>query len=71
MKEASLKKLIRFIIKVPATPFVSSYFVLLILGYFIVKFFEWLYDASSFDKYLTHQLYLDQLQSFKRWFTTL
>jgi fatty acid desaturase len=66
-----MKKFIRALIKLPATPFVVVYFVVLYILTCIVQFFEWVYEASEQDKKWTKKERANVLDAAKKWFTTV
>jgi len=66
-----VKKLIRLIIKIPVTPFITVFYVMMIMVPFIFQFFEWLYEADSSDKNDTFIVRKYLISDLKRWFTTI
>jgi len=66
-----MKKLIRALIKIPATPFVLFYHLLFLFSLYITLAFEWLYEASDFDIKITREIIDDEYKSIKRWFTVI
>jgi xanthosine utilization system XapX-like protein len=66
-----IKKILRGIIKIPATPFVVVGLVGMILVSYLVQFCEWLYEADVFDKKITAELKNDYITALKKWFTTI
>lgn len=66
-----MKKLIRLIIKVPATPFMVFFFGFSIIVLSIYHFFEWAYEASEFTKEVTRDCIKDSVVQLKKWFTTI
>jgi hypothetical protein len=66
-----MKKLIRAIIKIPATPVVIVACLFAICGNQIFKFFEWAYEASDYEKEITSSIDVDAMNFLKRWFTTI
>jgi hypothetical protein len=67
----NIKKLIRLLLKIPATPFVVTYHLIVLLTCLVVSFFEWLYDASDFNKSISKKIANDQVTGLKKWFTTI
>ena len=67
----NIKKLIRLLLKIPATPFVVSYHLSMWSIASVISFFEWLYDASDFDKSISKKIAIDEVNSLKKWFTTI
>lgn len=66
-----MKKVIRFILKLPATPIVVT---LCSFGYAVFSvfaFFQWVYDAAKFDKEVTNDCRNDMKKILKKWFTTI
>jgi hypothetical protein len=66
-----MKKLIRAIIKIPATPFVVLICTLLLVILQCVKLYEWLYEATEDEKEITASLQVDFVNFLKQWFTTI
>jgi len=66
-----MKKAIRVILKIPATPVVVAFFFLMILAGYVCMFFEWVYEASNFDKEISRSLLSDYKKGLKKWFTTI
>lgn len=66
-----MKKLIRLIIKVPATPFVVIFLVFAIIFHYVTMFIEWAYESSDFSKSITKQCLDDDRRRLKKWFTTI
>jgi hypothetical protein len=50
-----MKKIIRILIKLPATPFVVAFLVFSYITFIFMSFFEWVYDASEFTKSFTFE----------------
>ena len=65
-----MKKLIRALIKVPATPFVALYHIIMYMAFLVSQFFEWLYEAKDSDKKITATCKQDCIDGLKKWFTT-
>lgn len=66
-----IKKLIRLMLKIPATPFVVIYHFGILLIFLVVMFFEWIYDASDFNKSISKKIAGDSVNALKKWFTTI
>jgi hypothetical protein len=66
-----LKKILRVLFKIPATPFVTAFLLVALLMIYVSIFFEWLYDADTHDKRVTHSMKKDVLEHLKKWFTTV
>jgi hypothetical protein len=65
------KKIIRGLIKIPATPFVVFVLGGMFLATYIIQFGEWVYEASEFDKRCTKETRDDFASGLKKWFTTV
>lgn len=66
-----MKILLRLLIKPIATPIFLVYIVPMIIISYGMRLWEWLYDASTFEKSITRSVTQDFLNSFKKWFTTI
>jgi hypothetical protein len=66
-----MKKFIRLLIKLPATPFVVAFFVFSYVIFSVFAFFQWVYDASDFDRSITFECRDDMAKHLKKWFTTI
>ncbi len=66
-----LKKILRVLIKLPATPFVTLFLLYALLCVYASIFIEWLYDAEPRDKRVTHSMKKDVLEHLKKWYTTV
>jgi hypothetical protein len=66
-----MKKFIRLLIKLPATPFVVAFFVFSYITFTVMSFFEWVYEASEFTKSVTFECRDDMTKHLKKWFTTI
>lgn len=67
----NLRKLIRLLLKIPATPFVLFFIVFMIIGLAITLFFEWVYEAEEQDKAEIRRLMKTNIVIIKGWFTTI
>ena len=65
------KKVLRGLIKIPATPFVTVFLLFALLMVYAAMFFEWLYDADDWDKFFTKGMKQDVLNNLKKWYTTV
>lgn len=66
-----MKKFIRLLIKLPATPFVFAFFAFSYIIFSIMSVFEWIYESSEFDKSITREIKSDIVKSLKTWCTTI
>lgn len=66
-----MKKIIRAIIKIPATPFIVVGLLCGIIIFKIVQFFEWVYEADEFNKDTTKDIIKELVENLKKWFTTV
>lgn len=66
-----MKKFIRLLIKLPATPFVVAFFVFSYIIFSVMSMFEWIYESSEFDKSITREIKSDIAKSLKTWCTTI
>ena len=65
-----MKKTLRFILKIPLTPFVLVFWAFAILLGYTIIFFEWLY-GDEYGLRLSQEIQDDVIKGFKRWFTTI
>jgi len=65
------KKVLRGLIKIPATPFITAFLLFALLMVYAAMFFEWLYDAEPCDKRVTQGMKQDVLKHLKKWYTTV
>lgn len=66
-----MKKLIRFTVKLIATPvFLLWISGMLLVGY-VHMFIDWAWEESDFEKGITRDVHEDFVGIFKRWFTQL
>jgi len=66
-----VKKILRGLIKIPATPFVTAFLLFALLMVYAAMFFEWLYDADDWDKSFTKGVKQDILNNLKKWYITV
>lgn len=66
-----MKKLIRLIIKLPLTPIVVVFCIFGYILFSILAFFQWVYEASKFNKGVTAECQDDMIRILKNWFTTV
>lgn len=66
-----MKKLIRLLLKIPGTVIIVPAWLLMLLGAYIIKFIEWVYEASDFDKKITARIIQEYKDNIKRWFTSI
>ena len=71
MMNSTVKKTIRFLIKIPATPFVVVFNFAMITAAYLILFTQYLYDKSAYDKELIREMIHDFTQDLKKWFTTI
>ena len=65
------KKVIRGIIKIPATPIILFWNGGIIGLSYALQVFEWVYNSSEFDKRVTTEVRNDHIDNIKKWFTTI
>lgn len=65
------RKIIRLILKIPATVVVVPWYLLLLSALYVLKIFEWIYEAGKWDKEITQALIADSKKELKDWFTTV
>jgi hypothetical protein len=66
-----MKKFIRLLFKIPATPFVVAFCVIGYTLFSILAFFQWAYESSEFNRSVTDECRDDMVGILKRWFTTI
>lgn len=66
-----MKKLIRLLVKLPATPFVVLLGLTGFIVFSILLFVQWLYEAIHWDKEITKLCRDDMQELLKKWFTTI
>lgn len=66
-----MKKLIRFIIKLPLTPIVVVFCIFGYILFSILAFFQWVYEASEFNRSVTADCQDEMIDAFKSWFTKI
>lgn len=66
-----MKKFIRFLIKIPATPVVVIFCLVGYIFFSILAFFQWAYESSEFNIKVTNDCRNDMLVILKTWFTTI
>ena len=66
-----MKKFIRLLIKIPATPFVLVFLTLAYMILNVIRFFEWVYEANEWNKRATQECIQDIVDRFKSWCTTI
>ena len=67
----NIRKLIRLLLKIPATAVVVPWHLLLLSAWYVLKIFEWIYEAGKWDKGITQGLIADSKKELKDWFTTI
>ena len=67
----NIRKLIRLILKIPATPVVLLIHFVLLPGWYILKIFQWIYETNEWNKEITQDLIDDSKKELKKWFTTV
>jgi hypothetical protein len=65
-----MKRLLRLIIKIIATPVVLLYFALMIPTAYVFQFFSWLWE-DYYVYQIDVEVTADEIQKLKRWFTTI
>lgn len=55
----------------PLTPFVIGGMLAWLGACYVIKFFEWVYEADSVSKEVTHDMIEEALSGMKKWFTTI
>lgn len=66
-----MKKFIRLLIKIPVTPIVVAFCVIGYTMFSILAFFQWVYEASEFNRSVTADCRDEMIDAFKSWFTTI
>lgn len=66
-----MKKLIRLLIKIPATPLVVVFCLFGYISFSFLAFIQWVYEASKFSKEVTDDCRNDMTGILKKWFTTI
>jgi len=66
-----MKKFIRLLIKIPVTPVVVVFCIFGYILFSILAFFQWVYEASKFNKEVTAECQDDMIRILKNWFTTI
>jgi hypothetical protein len=66
-----IKKIIRAVLKIPLTPFVVPFNLMLIVVTYLATLHYWLYEASDFDKHIIKEVRQDYISNLKNWFTTI
>ena len=66
-----MKKTIRLIVKIIATPLFILAIVALFMFLLILSALLWLFDGSEIDREISNEIRQDLIVSFKRWFTVI
>ena len=66
-----MKKTIRLIVKIIATPLFILAIVALFMFLLIVSALLWLFGGSEIDREINNEILQDLIVSFKRWFTVI
>jgi hypothetical protein len=66
-----MKKIIRGLLKIPVTPLIVAWSLFIVAGFYVVQFFQYIYECSDFEKEVTQDVIDEQYSMLKRWFTTL
>jgi hypothetical protein len=66
-----IKIFFKILIKIVGTPFVVVFFIFFYTGNLAAQFFEWVYDASDYDKQITNEIKTSAIEDFKKWITTI
>lgn len=66
-----MKKIVRAIVKIPATPFVVVFLAGAWVMCYMIRFYEWAYEADDFCKQVTTDMISDIKKTFVKWFTTI
>jgi hypothetical protein len=68
----NIRKVIRLILKIPATPFVIMWYLLGYVTMQVTRIFEWVYEASDCDKATSLRILDNDIKKpLKKWFTTV
>jgi hypothetical protein len=67
----TIKKIIRALLKIPLTPVVVSFNLLMIFVCSVSIFYGWLYEDTDMEKSINHELMQDYISNLKKWFTTI
>ena len=66
-----MKRTIRALLKIPVTPLIVAWSVMLLLVFYVVRFGQWLYEANDWDKSITQDIIDKQYELLKLWFTSI
>ena len=66
-----MKRLLRMVLKIPATAIVIPLWSYLLLTGYAVQLIEWVYEANEADRSITASINQDYKNLIKRWFTTI
>lgn len=66
-----IKKLIRGIVKIPATIVVVPFVLGGVVTLSLILFFQWLYEKEEFDKKITRDMIFEDFGFLKKWVTTV
>ena len=66
-----LKLLLRLVLKIPGTPILLLSVAFMLSVFYVVQFFQWIYNAREWDKGITQDIKQAQFDLAKRWFTEL
>jgi hypothetical protein len=68
----NIRKVIRLILKIPATPVVLAWYLLGYVTIQVTRIFEWVYEASDYDKAASLRILDNDIKKpLKKWFTTV
>jgi hypothetical protein len=68
----NIRKVIRLILKIPATPVVLAWYLLGYVTIQVARTFEWIYEASNDDKESSLRFLNNHIKKpLKKWFTTV
>jgi hypothetical protein len=67
----NIRKIIRLILKIPATPGVVMFAIIWQFTFLVVQVFEYVYEASDFNRKITQSILDDNKKFVKKWFTTV
>ena len=66
-----MKKIIRLIIKIMATPFFIPIMIGVIIAFNLIVLFDWLYEKSEWEVKFSKDMCKDANTFFIKWFTTI
>jgi hypothetical protein len=66
-----MKKTIRGLLKIPVTPFIVAWGLFIVACFYVVQFFQYIYECGDFEKTVTQDIIDEQYSMLKRWFTSI